>query len=91
MPEIQLESHTIRSHGLQVARFHMYDWIILFLLGGIELGLNVIEPFHRFVGVDMMTDLKYPHNSNTTIPFWVVPVCSLSKYNYYDNMGDFMF
>lgn len=73
MPEIQLGAHTIRSHGLKVARSHMHDWLILILLVVIEVILNVIEPFHRFVGKEMLTELSYPLQTNT-IPFWSVPV-----------------
>ncbi|XP_022878914.1 lipid phosphate phosphatase 2-like isoform X2 [Olea europaea var. sylvestris] len=76
MPEIQLGSHTIRSHGAQVARVHMHDWLILLLLVVIEIILNIIEPFHRFVGEEMMTDLKYPLQDNT-IPFWAVPIIAI--------------
>ncbi|KAL1531870.1 Lipid phosphate phosphatase 2 [Salvia divinorum] len=76
MPEIQLGAHTFRTHGAQVARFHMHDWLILFLLVGIDIILNVIEPFHRFVGQDMMTDLKYPLKDNT-VPFWAVPIVGI--------------
>lgn len=76
MPEIQLGAQTIRTHGAQVARFHMHDWLILLLLVAIEIGLNVIEPFHRFVGADMMTDLKYPLKDNT-IPLWAVPIIAI--------------
>lgn len=74
MPEIQLGAHTVRSHGVKVARTHMHDWLILVLLVVMDVVLNVIEPFHRFVGRDMMTDLSYPMKDNT-IPFWAVPVC----------------
>lgn len=74
MPEIQLGAHTVRSHGVQVLKIHKHDWLILVLLAGLDLGLNIIEPFHRFVGEDMMTDLKYPLQDNT-VPFWGVPVC----------------
>nr|DAD31889.1 TPA_asm: hypothetical protein HUJ06_010740 [Nelumbo nucifera] len=74
MPDIQLGAHTIRSHGVKVARVHRHDWVILLLLVVIEIVLNVIEPFHRFVGAEMMADLKYPLKSNT-VPFWAVPVC----------------
>ncbi|KAK8933598.1 Lipid phosphate phosphatase 2 [Platanthera zijinensis] len=77
MADIQLGAHTIRSHGITVARFHMHDWIILVLLGIIDIILNVIEPFHRFVGRDMMTDLRYPLKSNT-IPFWAVPMIGIA-------------
>lgn len=75
MPEIHLGAHTLKSHGVKVARFHMHDWFILLFLVVLEVILNVIEPFHRFVGKDM-TDLKYPLKGNT-VPFWAVPVCSL--------------
>lgn len=74
MPEIQLGAHTVRSHGLTVARKHMHDWLILILLVVVELILLfVIEPFHRFVGKEMLTDLSYPLQDNT-VPFWSVPV-----------------
>ncbi|WZZ18922.1 hypothetical protein YC2023_112011 [Brassica napus] len=76
MPEIQLGAHTIRSHGVTVARFHMHDWLILLLLIVIEVVLNVIEPFHRFVGEDMLTDLRYPLQDNT-VPFWAVPLIAV--------------
>ncbi|XP_065011807.1 lipid phosphate phosphatase 2-like isoform X1 [Musa acuminata AAA Group] len=76
MPDIQLGTHTVRSHGTQVARFHMHDWFILILLAIIDGCLNIIEPFHRFVGRDMMTDLRYPLKSNT-VPFWAVPLIGI--------------
>ncbi|KAF8399069.1 hypothetical protein HHK36_014935 [Tetracentron sinense] len=76
MPEIQLGAHTVKSHGVKVARMHMHDWLILLLLVVIEVSLNFIEPFHRFVGEDMMTDLKYPLKSNT-VPFWAVPIIAI--------------
>lgn len=76
MADIQLGAHTVRSHGTKVLRFHMHDWLILVLLGVIDIILNVIDPFHRFVGKDMMTDLKYPFKGNT-IPFWAVPIIGI--------------
>jgi len=72
----QLGSYTIRSHGMILARLHMYDWIILLLLAVIDGLLNIIEPFHRFVGKDMMTDLRYPMKGNT-VPFWAVPLIGI--------------
>jgi len=81
MADIQFGAHTVRSHGTKVLRFHMHDWLILVLLGVIDIILNVIDPFHRFVGKDMMTDLKYPFKGNT-IPFWAVPVCPFISYSY---------
>ncbi|KAK3031564.1 hypothetical protein RJ639_036363, partial [Escallonia herrerae] len=76
MPEVQLGATTIRSHGIAVARIHIHDWLILVLLVVIEVILNVVEPFHRFVGEDMMTDLKYPLKGNT-IPLWGVPIIAI--------------
>lgn len=73
MREIDLGAHTIKSHGARVARNHLHDWIILLLLAVIEVVLYVIHPFYRFVGEDMMTDLKYPFKDNT-VPVWAVPV-----------------
>lgn len=76
MPEIDFGAHTVRSHGAKVARVHVHDWIILLLLVVIEVILNVIEPFHRFVGKDMMTDLTYPLKDNT-VPAWAVPIIAI--------------
>ncbi|XP_014520294.1 lipid phosphate phosphatase 2 isoform X2 [Vigna radiata var. radiata] len=76
MPEDQLSRRTIRSHGAKVARRHMQDWLILLLLAIIDGILNVIEPFHRFVGQGMMTDLSYPLKDNT-LPFWAVPIVAI--------------
>ncbi|CAJ1932429.1 unnamed protein product [Sphenostylis stenocarpa] len=76
MPEDRLNRHTIRSHGAKVARTHMHDWLMLLLLVIIDGILNVIEPFHRFVGEGMMPDLRYPLKDNT-IPFWAVPIVAI--------------
>ncbi|KAK6921694.1 Phosphatidic acid phosphatase type 2/haloperoxidase [Dillenia turbinata] len=73
MPEILLGGHTVRSHGTTVLRRHVHDWLILVLLAVIDVVLNVIEPFHRFVGENMMEDLTYPLKDNT-VPFWAVPI-----------------
>ncbi|XVF20721.1 hypothetical protein REPUB_Repub12eG0027600 [Reevesia pubescens] len=73
MTEVQLGSHTVRSHGATVAWTHMYDWLILLLLVVIEVVLYIVHPFYRFVGKDMMDDLRYPLKSNT-VPVWAVPV-----------------
>lgn len=53
----------------------MHDWMILVILVVIEVILFVIHPFYRFVGKDMMDDLKYPMKDNT-VPVWAVPVSS---------------
>lgn len=72
--EFELEcQHTIKSHGRQLARDHKHDWLILLLLVVIEITLNVINPFYRFVGEGMMGDLMYPLKENT-VPIWAVPV-----------------
>ncbi|KAE8771755.1 hypothetical protein D1007_56320 [Hordeum vulgare] len=63
----------ITSDGAKMARLHMYDWIVLVLLVVVDGVLNKIEPFHRFVGSDMLTDLRYPMKDNT-VPFWTVPI-----------------
>lgn len=76
MADIQLGAHTVRSHGAKVARFHMHDWLILLVLIVIDGLLNIIDPFHRFVGRDMMTDLRYPFKGNT-VPFWAVPLIAI--------------
>lgn len=76
MHEVQLGSHTVRSHGFVVARTHMHDWLILMLLVLLEIILYIIHPFYRFVSKDLMTDLKYPLKSNT-VPAWAVPVSFL--------------
>lgn len=65
--------HTIKSHGRQLARDHKHDWLILLLLVVIEITLNVINPFYRFVGDGMMEDLMYPMKENT-VPIWAVPL-----------------
>lgn len=73
MTEINLGSHTIRSHGSKLAKTHMHDWIILVLLGVLDVILNLIHPFYRFVGKEMMADFKYPMKENT-VPILAVPV-----------------
>ncbi|KAF8052193.1 hypothetical protein N665_1588s0007 [Sinapis alba] len=76
MREAQQGAHTVRSHGMTLARTHMHDWIILVLLVILECILLIIHPFYRFVGKDMMTDLSYPLKSNT-VPIWSVPVYAI--------------
>ncbi|GAB2280031.1 Putative lipid phosphate phosphatase 3, chloroplastic [Dionaea muscipula] len=66
-------AYTIQSHGARLARLHCRDWLILVLLVVLEVILNVIHPFYRFVGKDMMTDFRYPLKPNT-VPVWSVPL-----------------
>jgi diacylglycerol diphosphate phosphatase / phosphatidate phosphatase len=54
----------------KVSRLHPLN---LALLAIIDVALNLVEPFHRFVGEDMMTSLRYPMKDNT-VPVWAVPV-----------------
>uniref|UniRef100_A0A0E0PQU3 Phosphatidic acid phosphatase type 2/haloperoxidase domain-containing protein n=1 Tax=Oryza rufipogon TaxID=4529 RepID=A0A0E0PQU3_ORYRU len=67
----------LRTHGTKVARLHLLDWIVLALLVAIDAGLNLIEPFHRFVGEDMMISLRYPLKRNT-VPIWAVPIYAVA-------------
>lgn len=76
--EVQFGSHTVRSHGVAVAQRHMHDWLIFLFLILVDIILNVIDPFYRFVGKDIMTDLKYPLKDNT-VPVWAVPVFKNTK------------
>ncbi|XP_009147342.2 putative lipid phosphate phosphatase 3, chloroplastic isoform X2 [Brassica rapa] len=76
MREAQLGAHTVRSHGMTLARTHMHDWIILVLLVILECILLIIHPFYRFVSKDMMTDLSFPLKSNT-VPIWTVPIYAM--------------
>ena len=55
----------LKTHGAKMARLHMVDWIVLLLLAAADVGLNLIEPFHRFVGKGMMDTLLYPLKENT--------------------------
>ncbi|KAL0423759.1 UNVERIFIED_CONTAM: putative lipid phosphate phosphatase 3, chloroplastic [Sesamum radiatum] len=73
MRENQFIGHTIRSHGSKLARVHKHDWLILLLLVAMDIGLNLIEPFHRYVSAELMTDLKYPFKKDT-VPMWAVPI-----------------
>lgn len=66
----------LKAHGAKVARLHLVDWIVLVLLAAIAGVLNIIEPFHRFVGKDMMDTLLYPLKDNT-VPIWAVGVIAL--------------
>ncbi|OWM84642.1 hypothetical protein CDL15_Pgr027429 [Punica granatum] len=68
--------HLIRSHGAKVAQTYLYDWLILMLLGLALVVIHLIHPFYRYVGKDMMTDLKYPLKDNT-VPFWAVPMIAV--------------
>ncbi|KAK7276216.1 hypothetical protein RIF29_17352 [Crotalaria pallida] len=66
----------LQSPGGKLALSHKHDWMILLILAAIEGLLNIIEPFHRYIGKDMMTDLVFPFKQDT-IPMWAVPVYSI--------------
>ncbi|KAK4802966.1 hypothetical protein SAY86_001169 [Trapa natans] len=71
--------HTIQTHGATVAWTYLYDWLNLMLVGLLLITIHLVHPFYRFVGRNMMIDLKYPLKENT-VPFWAVPV--------YDRFGN---
>ncbi|KAL8161312.1 hypothetical protein V2J09_012801 [Rumex salicifolius] len=73
MPTENQTRCTIQDHGMKLARAHLHDWLTLLLLVVLEVILLIIHPFYRFVGKDMMTDLRYPLKDNT-VPFWAVPL-----------------
>jgi len=56
--QLDPSAHTIKSYGSTLARKHIRDWLILLLLIVIEIVLFVIHPFKRFVGRDMMEDIR---------------------------------
>jgi len=64
---------TFQSPGSKLALTHKHDWLILVLLAVIDGLLNLVEPFHRYVGENMMTNLMFPLKKDT-IPMWAVPV-----------------
>ena len=66
--------HTVQTHGAKLARKHTYDWIVLVLLAAVVLALHYTPSFIRFVGKDMMADIRYPVRQST-VPAWTVPVC----------------
>ncbi|KAL6845330.1 hypothetical protein ACP4OV_024825 [Aristida adscensionis] len=78
--EMEMHQQTAAACALptvaRVARTHAWDWVALLLLVAVDVGLNAIEPFHRFVGAGMMADLRYPMKTNT-VPVWAVPVIAV--------------
>ncbi|PUZ59962.1 hypothetical protein GQ55_4G084900 [Panicum hallii var. hallii] len=66
----------LKTHGTRIARLHLLDWVVLAVLVALDGALNAIEPFHRFVGEDMVADLRYPLKDNT-VPVWAVPVLAV--------------
>lgn len=67
----------LKAHGTRVAKQHLLDWAVLVFLAALDGALNVIEPFHRFVGEDAVPDLRYPLKGNT-VPVWAVPVLAVA-------------
>ncbi|XP_074582089.1 lipid phosphate phosphatase 2-like isoform X3 [Curcuma longa] len=76
MREIHLGSHTLKSHGIKVAKNHKFDWFALIGLLILVLAIRTVRPFYRFVGKEMMTDLRYPFKTNT-VPPWALPIISI--------------
>ncbi|RDX65977.1 putative lipid phosphate phosphatase 4, partial [Mucuna pruriens] len=71
-----------QSPGSKLAVVHMHDWLVLLLLAAMDGVLNLVEPFHRYVGKEMMVDLMFPFKEDT-IPMWGVPVHSLYFHPHY--------
>ncbi|ESW18816.1 hypothetical protein PHAVU_006G072700 [Phaseolus vulgaris] len=67
---------TFQSPGSKLALTHKHDWLILVLLAVIDGLLNLVEPFHRYVGEHMMENLMFPFKKDT-IPMWGVPILSI--------------
>ena len=44
----------LKTHGGKVASLHRFDWAVLLLLVAADVGLNLIEPFRRFVSEDIV-------------------------------------
>jgi diacylglycerol diphosphate phosphatase / phosphatidate phosphatase len=65
MHGVQLPSYTIQTHGATLARKHTYDWVVLILLAAIVVVLHYTPAFSRFVGRDMITDIRYPVKPTT--------------------------
>ncbi|KAL5745071.1 hypothetical protein ACOSP7_026217 [Xanthoceras sorbifolium] len=76
MTDVTSRFHTVKSHGTTVARTHLHDWVILLLLAVVAIILTFVHPYYRFVGKDMMYDLKYPFKKNT-VPIWAVPIYTI--------------
>ncbi|KAH7278923.1 hypothetical protein KP509_38G064500 [Ceratopteris richardii] len=67
---------TLRGASYKLLRFHIHDWLAIIGLAILDGVLNLIEPFHRFVGEPMINDYMYPLKSNT-IPFQTVPAIAI--------------
>jgi hypothetical protein len=76
----KVENMALQSPGAKLAISHMHDWLIILILAAIDGILNMIEPFHRYIGKDMMQDLMFPFKEDT-IPMWGVPVSACSHAN----------
>ncbi|KAF8705053.1 hypothetical protein HU200_031311 [Digitaria exilis] len=76
MQRTELGPHTIQTHGVRLARRHTHDWVVLILLAALVVALHYAPPFNRFVGKDMMIDIRYPVKPST-VPAWAVPVISI--------------
>nr|CAB3476344.1 unnamed protein product [Digitaria exilis] len=76
MQRTELGPHTIQTHGVRLARRHTHDWVVLILLAALVVALHYAPPFNRFVGKDMMIDIRYPVKPST-VPAWAVPMVLL--------------
>ncbi|KAJ7548578.1 hypothetical protein O6H91_07G017900 [Diphasiastrum complanatum] len=59
-----------------LVKIHINDWLTMLALVVVFAVLNIIEPFHRFIGKEMMDGLRYPMQNNT-VPTWTVPIIAV--------------
>jgi hypothetical protein len=69
-PELKLFGHV---------KYHVGDWTIIIVCIILDVILNLIHPFNRFVGkynFEYDASLRFPVKANT-VPFWAVPIIAI--------------
>ncbi|CAM6081806.1 unnamed protein product [Calypogeia fissa] len=57
-------------------RYHIRDWIVIIICIILDVILNIIHPFARFVGKINIDSVSFPLKKNT-VPLWAVPIIAL--------------
>ncbi|BBN15092.1 diacylglycerol diphosphate phosphatase / phosphatidate phosphatase [Marchantia polymorpha subsp. ruderalis] len=57
----------------QLFKHHLKDWLVIVLLIILDVVLNIIHPFNRYVGSMNIDSVRFPHKKNT-VPVWSVPI-----------------